>query len=764
MQKYDRTTELPPRFLSSDEARRRRLALAELFEDQERRAQTGLSTRAMDLQDPTVRGALETLFRGKCAFCEAATRVDPYRFRPAAEARPGVFDDTSHLYYSWLADAWENIYPICASCRPAEPDDFPTIGRRAPLPTSEQLYAYADSSGHWPSYPPKERAELLEPCVQASFVSHLHLQLDGAIFGLSVQGRRTVAHFNLDRPQRTREREAAFEQYLSELLAVIAPSSKVVRPERVFGFLELPFGGAWYLLLRRIALQLVDDEQSAPPLSQAKIGQFLMRWQGRLGARAQIEAAIAAVREQDEAGPPLEPEPPRKRSTTARVNAVSIKNYKGIEVLEFRMAHEGPPDNEGVQRAPALMILGENATCKSTILEAIAIALSAEDARNALKLKAARLRLDPKIMGSATAAAPPCAEVWLGFNDGGERRLLVDARGVSASGRDDLPPVFAYGAFRQYLEGRRRYAPQKSIISLFRTEAILSNPEEWLLGLESTDFNAVIRTLRHVFAVEGDVDVVRAQPEQNRCVVVSRVKAADDRIVETETPLSMVSSGFRSVLAMVCDVLQGLMDRRVNPRFAGFRKARGIVLIDEIEAHLHPRWKMQIMGGLRAALPEMTFIATTHDPLCLRGIEDEEVLVLHRIAGAETSRTKLPVFVEVMSGLPGVSRLTIEQLLTSDFFSLFSTDSPIAERSLAQMADLLAQRRAGTLKKEDAPQLRAFEAEIARSLPVGSTAVQRLVEDAVAKYLQKRRRRSSANLKKLEEAARNQIIKALEGI
>src|SRR3546814_20575292 len=59
--------------------------------------------------------------------------------------------------------------------------------------------------------------------------------------------------------------------------------------------------------------------------------------------------------------------------------------------------------------------------------------------------------------------------------------------------------------------------------------------------------------------------------------------------------------------------------------------ARALVLVDEIEAHLHPRWKLRIMKGLREALPNVTFIVTTHDPLCLRGLGANEVMVLRRI-------------------------------------------------------------------------------------------------------------------------------------
>lgn len=84
--------------------------------------------------------------------------------------------------------------------------------------------------------------------------------------------------------------------------------------------------------------------------------------------------------------------------------------------------------------------------------------------------------------------------------------------------------------------------------------------------------------------------------------------------------------------------------------------SRAVVLIDEIEAHLHPRWKMRIVTALREALPNVTFIMTTHDPLCLRGLRAGEVMVFRRIESRAPD--SLPVVVEQLEDLPDVGSLT----------------------------------------------------------------------------------------------------------
>lgn len=771
MQRFDRNREPTPRFLTSSEVQKRRLDLLHLFSDEERRAQTRVTRETMDLEHVSVHDALRSLFHNKCSFCEAAVPVWPYRFRPAANATPAARTETAHLYYAWLADAWDNIYAICEGCRPAEPSYFPVDGARCPLPNVQTLEAYVNrQDGRWPSYPPKERARLLEPCGNDNFGAHFHPHLDGVLEGVTPRARATIDHFNLNRSERVQERAAAYEKLLEALFNTAPPAlgehwpppgGDVGLPD--ITFVDTPFGGACYLLLRRIERALAARKNNRPSPSPSTIGPSLARRLTRPDGRTELEAVLDGLQAQDAEGPPLAHRSMRSdRPSEARLIGVEISNFKGIERLAFPIGQvEGRPARA---RAPAVLILGENASCKSTILEAIALALCGGPALKRLNLQPDRLRLNPALMGDTSGHLRASAHVVLTFDEGPERRLQVDSRGIRESGRDDAPPVFAYGAFRQYLDGRRQYTAEKSIASLFRTDTILSNPEEWLLSLKPVPFAQVIQTIRVILSAEGEFEVIRRDKSAERCVVVTSTRDLHDNLVLTETPLSLVSSGFRSVLAMVCDILQGLMDKRVNPNFETFITARGVVLIDEIEAHLHPRWKMQIMQGLRAALPQMTFIATTHDPLCLRGMDDGEVLVLHRIAGAETHRTKLPVFVERLAELPDVNQLTVQQLLTSDFFSMFSTDSPKVEKELAGMADLLARRAAGDeLSEEEERTLQSYEREIARALPVGSSPVQRIVQKAVATYLAGRRRASAERLVALSQQTRDEIVRALEG-
>ncbi|MBK9032152.1 MAG: AAA family ATPase [Myxococcales bacterium] len=88
---------------------------------------------------------------------------------------------------------------------------------------------------------------------------------------------------------------------------------------------------------------------------------------------------------------------------------------------------------------------------------------------------------------------------------------------------------------------------------------------------------------------------------------------------------SMLSDGYRNMIAMAADIAQRAAT--LNPQFGvdAARETAGIVLIDEIELHLHPKWQRSVIPSLRRAFPRMQFIATTHSPQVVSTVERGQV-------------------------------------------------------------------------------------------------------------------------------------------
>ncbi len=70
---------------------------------------------------------------------------------------------------------------------------------------------------------------------------------------------------------------------------------------------------------------------------------------------------------------------------------------------------------------------------------------------------------------------------------------------------------------------------------------------------------------------------------------------------------------------------------RLNPHLEqdAAKKTKGIVLIDELDMHLHPKWQRRIVQDLQNAFPDMQFIATTHSPFILQSLESGQVIDLN---------------------------------------------------------------------------------------------------------------------------------------
>ncbi|TLS82022.1 DUF2813 domain-containing protein [Photobacterium damselae subsp. damselae] len=98
--------------------------------------------------------------------------------------------------------------------------------------------------------------------------------------------------------------------------------------------------------------------------------------------------------------------------------------------------------------------------------------------------------------------------------------------------------------------------------------------------------------------------------------------------VQGNVPISLLSDGVRNMIGMVADISRRAI--QLNPQLGDhvIREAHGIVLIDEVDMHLHPQWQRSILGGLQKAFPNIQFIVTTHSPLVISDIKNVHVNLL----------------------------------------------------------------------------------------------------------------------------------------
>lgn len=95
---------------------------------------------------------------------------------------------------------------------------------------------------------------------------------------------------------------------------------------------------------------------------------------------------------------------------------------------------------------------------------------------------------------------------------------------------------------------------------------------------------------------------------------------------EQQLDIIQLSQGEKSLLALVGDIARRLA--MMNPTLEDPLKGEGIILIDEIDLHLHPRWQRSIVRRLRETFPKCQFILTTHSPLVISDPDNVQILLL----------------------------------------------------------------------------------------------------------------------------------------
>lgn len=248
--------------------------------------------------------------------------------------------------------------------------------------------------------------------------------------------------------------------------------------------------------------------------------------------------------------------------------------------------------------------------------------------------------------------------------------------GLDNKGREYTPQKGAYlNNFFAYGTHRGRYSTDKleeyGFMSLFDSEQQLLNPVSWLkdqklLELEKSldAHNAIpeIKYLPNSFPVTLLEKMFYDLLEKN-----VEIKIDGNGVSFNEKGFNLtfdqLSEGYKSILIFVSDLLYRLNKEAkegITPT-----ELRGVVLVDEIDLHLHPKWQRVIIGKLRALFPNVQFIFTTHSPTIIQGAS-EDAIMFRVYRNKEDGKTKVsePYYRK------NLDHLMINSLLTSPLFGL----------------------------------------------------------------------------------------------
>ncbi len=137
-----------------------------------------------------------------------------------------------------------------------------------------------------------------------------------------------------------------------------------------------------------------------------------------------------------------------------------------------------------------------------------------------------------------------------------------------------------------------------------------------------------------------------------------------------ELAFNQLSEGERTTAALGCDIARRLAVANPN---GDPGQGEGVVLIDEIDLHLHPKWQAQVMGALRRTFPNIQWVVTTHSPIVLSRVPSESVRLIRDF--------------QLVENLPVTSGRDPNALLTDIFESSLRPDD--VEAQIHQVASLI---------------------------------------------------------------------------
>jgi hypothetical protein len=255
----------------------------------------------------------------------------------------------------------------------------------------------------------------------------------------------------------------------------------------------------------------------------------------------------------------------------------------------------------------------------------------------------------------------------------------------------------------------------------------LRDPEAWLL---TADYNARLRgpdaERFEVFAKRVQDALVAILPE----VAETRIQAAEEpggsprveaRTPDGWVPLRRLGFGYQSQVAWLVDLASRMFER--YPDSANPLAEPAVVLVDEIDLHMHPRWQRQVINYLTDLCPATQFIVTAHSPLVVQAAAGANIVLLRR----EGDHVVIDNDPEVLDNW------RIDQILTSELFGLDSARPPQIEAQLKERRALLAKPK---LTSRDRGRLAKLEAEIG-DLPAGESAEDRRAMELIRRAAEK---------------------------
>lgn len=155
--------------------------------------------------------------------------------------------------------------------------------------------------------------------------------------------------------------------------------------------------------------------------------------------------------------------------------------------------------------------------------------------------------------------------------------------------------------------------------------------------------------------------------------------------------VNYLSAGYQSLLWMLMEI--SFRIALLNPEMSDYSQAEGIVLIDEIDMHLHPRWQWKILDALHSSFPKVQFIAATHSPIIISSFRNAKLLSIGQNGVEELSGAYAYSIDDVVAYKQGSSGIPQELWQRKKEFedAFYQRDKQNSQKALDGMKELFGE-------------------------------------------------------------------------
>ncbi len=282
---------------------------------------------------------------------------------------------------------------------------------------------------------------------------------------------------------------------------------------------------------------------------------------------------------------------------------IIIHDYQGITRLSLTDIVISS-DKNSINDPHWIFFTGENGYGKTSLLQAITIGLFGREEDNRILNKHADIFLELKK---------------------GTDSYINSIVSIAVGGNEDNVIPFenlaTYGPARLNKDTKRN--DKGRTYSLFNSDGKLLDIEEELAAWEKDAgqkkyFHSAKKILLDLLSPQVE-DIIIERKGTSTIIKYIEKDDKDPKIFEE------LASSYRSIIAMVGDIIIRLSENQ--PEMKNFTELTGIVIIDEIDLHLHPKWQKALVEKLTETFPKIQFIASTHSPIPLLGAPENTVVI-----------------------------------------------------------------------------------------------------------------------------------------